>query len=192
MAYIKANAILTRIREVLEDGQGSLRSISSTRFAGDLPEGLDPTEDARRAISAPRIEAKITGISRHSQSPPVTGNMLLYSVAIEVRVVRTVTRTEQLTDDDRVTLQALAAEDTDVVRQALEWPGNLTQTEAAVTTDLASGLLRYASTKDMVRGAVNGGAQTMETVHSFTGVVISRPATTQAAFSSAFGAGFDI
>jgi hypothetical protein len=114
---------------------------------------------------------------RSAASPPVTGNFLIYEVTIDVRIVRTITTLEQVSDDDDETLRALAFEDCDVVRQALEYPGNLTTTTAGVATDLASGLLSHVrSTQQRVRGAVNSGAQTVETTHRFTGYAFARPA----------------
>lgn len=175
MAYLQTAAILTRIREVVEDGAGTLRAISS-RFLGDLPEGLDVTEDMRRALDKPRVESSITSITRSASSPPICGNLIIYELGVDVRVVRTVTPLEQLSDDDRDALRALAAADADYVRQALEYPGNLSTTSGGVSTDLASGMLSFKSSRVVVKRAVNEGAQSVETIHSFTGFALSRPA----------------
>lgn len=177
MAYIAASAILTRVREVLEDSAGTLRTVPAARFLGDLPEGLSEDAEALRAISKPRVEAAFTAMKRSAASSPVIGSLLLYDVEIAVRIVRVVTTLEQLSDDDRVALQALALEDCDVVRQALEFPGNLTSTTGGTATGLCSGLLRYGASKVVVKRAVNDGAQPIETVHTFTGVVQASAAT---------------
>jgi hypothetical protein len=177
VAYIKAAAILRRIREVLEEAAGTLRVIPSTRFLGDIPDGLSDEEETRRALEKPRIAAALVDVTRSAASPPVTGNFIIYDVTLDVRIIRTLTTLEQISDDDDETLRALAFEDADVVRQALEYPGNLTQTSAAVATDLASGMLSHVrSTQQRARGAVNGGAQTLETIHRFTGYAFARPA----------------
>lgn len=178
MANIAASAILTRIREVLEDGAGSVRTVSSSRFLGELPDGLSPDAEALRAISKPRVEASITGIRRSASTPPIIGSLLIYDVDVDVRVVRVATTLHQLSDDQRVALQALCAEDADIIRQALEWPGNLTSTTAGAATGLVSGILRYVKTgKLTAKRAVNDGAQPYEIVHSFSGAVTVSAAT---------------
>ena len=175
MAYIKSEAILTRIREVVDTGAGTGRTINSARFNGDLPEGLDDMENARRAVEVARHEASIIGVRRSPSSPPELGSLLLYDIDVQVRVIRALTRHEQISDPDRDVLIAQASEDADVLAQALGYPGNLTQTAAAAATDLVSGRLRYVSSKVVIRGSVNAGAQAIETVHMFAGIAIARP-----------------
>lgn len=175
MAYIKSQAILTRIREVIDTGAGIARTIDPMRINGDLPEGLDNMEEARRGVEVARHEAQIVGVSRSSSSPPSLGSLLLYDVAVQIRLIRSVTRHEQISDPDRDVLMAMASEDADVLAQALEFPGNLTATAAATATDLVSGRLRYLSSKVIVKGSVNAGAQAIETVHQFAGIAIARP-----------------
>ena len=60
MSYVRAEAITTRLREVLEQSSGVLRTVPSSRFFGDLPEGLDMSEEIRRAIENPRVNANVT------------------------------------------------------------------------------------------------------------------------------------
>lgn len=177
MAYIATAAIITRVREVLEDSAGSLRTVPSGRFFGGLPDGLSPDAESMRAISKPRVESMIVGMQRSPATPPVVGSLLIYEIDVDVRVIRVVTTLQQLSDDDRVALQALAMEDCDVIRQALEYPGNLTSTTAGTPTGLASGLLRYVSSKAIVKRAVNDGSQPLEVIHKFKGVVTVTAAT---------------
>lgn len=175
MANIKASAIATRIREVLLQAAGTARTISTSRFDGDLPDGLDQAEDARRAVTGARIEATIGDFRRSPASPPITGDLIIYDFGVTVRVVRLIERAAQLTDSERDAVHALAAEDVDVIRQALEYPGNLTETAAATSTGIVSGLLRWESSKPATVGRVNDGAQTLTTVHQFRGHAIARP-----------------
>ena len=177
MATIKSAAILTRIREVIEQSAGDLRTVPASRFLGDDQDGLDVSEELRRGLEAPRVRVALTGMSRNEGTPSVIGNVFLLDLSFEIRVIRTITTLEQISDSDSDALAALALTDADILRQALEYPGNLTQTDAAETTDLCSGMLRYGSSKWRTGGAVNDGAQLLETTHSFTGVAISRPAT---------------
>lgn len=175
MAYLKTAAILTRIREVVTAAAGAARTIPAARFDGDLPDGLDPVEDMRRAMTVPRAEATTTDIRRHPASPPVTGNVLLYDVGVSVRVVRTVTRLEQLSDADRDAIRALAAQDADAVRQALEYPHNLDATTAGTSTGIVSGMCVWESSRATVTGRVNDGAQALSTIHNYRLTAIARP-----------------
>lgn len=176
MAYVQSEAILTRVREVLEDSAGTLRTVPSGRFTGDLPEGLSESAEQRRALTAPRVAVSLTALSRSRFSPPSTGNFLLYDLAVEVRVIRLLTRDEQLDPALLTELQAAAAGDADVIRQALEYPGNLASTSGGEATDLVSGLLTFSGSRTRVRRQVNQGAQLLETIHSFTGKAKARPA----------------
>lgn len=176
MAYIQSAAILTAIREVLEDGAGSLRTISA-RFAGQLPAGAREDTELAKALVKPRVEASIVGIGIAKETPPITGNFRVYDLEVEVRCVRIIRPIEQVDDDTRVATQALAADDADVIAQALGYPGNLTQTAAAAATDLVSGCLIYTRSRARVARRIDEGAQPLETIHSFRGKAIARPAT---------------
>lgn len=178
MARIQSAYILQRIREVIEDGAGTLRPVTDTRFAGNLPEGLDDEEAMRRTlgISAP-VEAAIVGIKRSASSPPVLGNYALYELEILVKVMRMISPLEHLDDDSRVLLQSYAIEDADVLAQALEYPGNLTTTTAGFATQIVSGMLRYVSSRVVVKRPIVDGSQPLETLHTFTCHAYSRPAT---------------
>lgn len=177
MAHIKSQAILTRIREVLDDSAGDLRTIAYDRFAGDLPEGLDPSAIQFRAVTSARVEARITGKRVSPASPPALGNLRIYELDVEVKVIRLVETADQLDDAERDALNALAAEDGDIIAQALGYPGNLTATEAGEPTDLVSGMLVYESDSTSVDGRISEGAQTLTTTHLFRGHAIARPAT---------------
>jgi hypothetical protein len=176
VAYIKAAAVRTRIREVIEASAGTLRTVPTDRFLGDLPEGLDVTEEMRRALEAPRVSVSIRRASPHPQTPLSLGNIALDNYEFVVRVVRTISTLEQLIESDSDALDALAMIDSDVLRQALGFPGNLSSTTAGTSTDIVSGMLRWTSSDWRVERAINDGAQKLETVHQFAGVLISRPA----------------
>lgn len=178
MSYIRAEAITTRLREVLEQSSGAMRSVPSSRFFGDLPEGLDMGEEIRRAIENPRINANVTGIRRSPASPPVNGNLTIYDFEVEVRIIRIMSTLEQLDDASLELMRSRAFEDVDIIRQALEYPGNLTTTDGGDATDIASGMLRFVSgTVGEIKRMINDGAQQCETLVNFTGVAIARPAT---------------
>ena len=177
MSYIKAEAITTRIKEVLEMNSGAFRAIPAGRFSGDLIEGLDIDEELRRALENPRINANVVRVSRSPASPPIMGNVVLYDLELEVRIVRIMSTLEQLDDDSLQLLRSRAFEDVDVVRQALEFPGNLTTTEGGEATDIVSGMFRFVeSNVATIKRMMSEGAQEAETLMKFSAVAIARPA----------------
>ena len=176
MAYLRFNTALKRIREVVEQSAGALRAVPVGRFLGDLPQGLDDESAMARAISTPRVESSITSVTPSSSSPPVLGDLRIYEVQVSVKVLRVVTPLEQVSDADRDELQALAAQDADVLSQALGFPGNLTQTADGTLTEIVSGLLVYRSSSVLVGKRTDDGAQTITTTHVFRGHMLSRPA----------------
>lgn len=132
MTYLASRAIVDCIHEALRDSAGVLRTVPLDRFRGDAPAGLSDSAQTMRALVAPRLAASVPSVRRHPQSPLSNGSILLYSIGVEIRVVRTVTHIAQLSDSAHDALAALALEDCDVIRQALEYP-NLRVTGAYVT-----------------------------------------------------------
>ena len=176
MTYAAYHACLTRIREVVEDSRGVLRTVPSARFVGDLPDGLTDTEDARRGIVGPRVETNLTAFATNPSSPPTMGNLMFTDVDFDVRVIRTRTPLEQLDDDSRDALEAQAAIDAEVLRQALGYPGNLTTTQSATATGIVSGMARWIKSRVVIKRKIDEGAQPVETIHTFRMIVKSAPA----------------
>lgn len=177
MAYLRTAPILTSIREVLGRSAGVLRTVPAGRFSGDLPAGLSEDTAALRAHVAPRFEAHITEARPASATPPRGGSLAIWQLAVEVRVLRTITPVEQLDDEARDALHALAVEDADVIAQALGFPGNLAATIDGERTDLVSECLTYVSGRGATLRQLEQGAQLLETIHELTGLALSRPAT---------------
>ncbi len=126
MGQIAGAAIIARIREVVEDGMGLLRRVDPGRFAGGWPEGIGDDELARRGVESQKpTQVVVRRVGRHESSPPVGGNLEIMAIVVEIGVSRTVAIAEQVDDDARATLEALAMVDVDMIRQALEWPANL-------------------------------------------------------------------
>ena len=175
MAYVQTQAIITRLREVLESGYGSARTITAGTYVGNVPQGLSESEQKRRALVAARVRVNLDVTGRSPNSPPINGDLILYDATVRVTVSRLLARGKQLTPDDYDVVQAAGAADTDVIRQALEYPGNLSTTEAGAPTDIVSGMLRWQSSATNVVGDVDAGAQRLETVHAFSAVLIARP-----------------
>lgn len=175
MAYARFNTALKRIREVVEQSAGALRPVPTGRFGGELPEGLSDESAMAKAASVPRVETSITSIAPSSSSPPVLGDLRIYEVQVTVKVVRVLSALEQVSDADRDELHALAAQDADVLSQALGFPGNLARTAGGVETEIVSGLLVYRSSSVLVKKPTDDGAQPVITSHVFRGHMISRP-----------------
>jgi hypothetical protein len=176
MAYIQAGPAIKRIREVIEDSAGTLRTVPASRFGGEVPTGLDDESVLAKAADKPRVETTIADMKASNATPPVMGNVALWDVVFSTKVTRIVTPLEQVSDDDRDTLMASVATDVDVIRQALGFPGNLTTTTAGTATDIVSGLLVLQSARIQVRRPINEGGQPIETTLTLLGRLISRPA----------------
>lgn len=178
MAYVPFGAALDAVREVARGAHGSLRTVPAARFADDLHEGTSEEELARRGTLASKpIRVRITGMDRNGASPTILGSVLLYDVAWEVVVSRTMAPIEQVDADTMADLEALAYEDADVLRQALCTPPNLRTNLAGTLTGICGDALVYAgSDARVVTVAATGKAQRYETIHRFTAVMKSLPA----------------
>lgn len=171
MATLAAPAILTAIREVIEDGAGSVRTITSGSYLPSETSARSIPGLSHDALIAPRAEVRIAETSRHEATPPITGSFQLVAMIIEIRLVRSLTAFKLLDNDARQAVQALAAVDGDVLAQALTWPGNLTQTAAADPTGLVSGCLRTDWTSAVGTVEADGSDHgRLVTTHRFTAI----------------------
>lgn len=172
MAYMNTTAIQTRLREVLDGGAGTLRTIDSGRFDGTGHySGQSIEAQGIRSLVKPLIEAEIVSVGRHPDSPPAMHSDALREVEVEIRVIRHAELTDKLTASTRDALKGLAAQDADVVAQALTFPGNLTSTAAGTATGLLTGLMMYTgrSTINLELGS-ESSARVVST-HKFRGIV---------------------
>lgn len=178
MAYVPFAAALTAVRQVVDSAHGSLRTIPAARFTDALHEGVSEEELARRGIVAGKpFRVRIAGMRRNPSSPPILGSVLLYDVDWEIVVSRTVGPAEQVSADTMATLEALALEDADVLRQALCTPPNLATTSASAATGFCGDALVYVDTRAVLRTSrPPSKAQRFETIHRFTAVMKSLPA----------------
>ena len=178
MSYVSAAALVTRLREVLEDSCGAYRTIPVGRFAGDLVEGLSEGEQTRRAFSTARVRADVRVGKRSKYSPPINGNVAIYEIEVPITVLRTVTRKDQLSPSENDEVMSASLEDVDVVRQALEYPGNLLTTQGGTATGLVSGMLAFDRSDQSVTRTVNQGAQLLEQRLLYRGWLKSTPTIT--------------
>lgn len=170
MAQLAAAAILTAVREVCEEAAGSVRIIAADTYRPGAHEALGEDAASTQALVKPRAEARFTSIEPHGARPAEQGSFTLYALELEVTVTRFLGTEHMILDDVRTTLRAVAAQDASRLAQALGWPGNLTQTSAAVATGLVSGMLRHVSSEIGDLETVEGQNGRIATVHSFTGV----------------------
>jgi len=170
MATADFDAILTAVREVLEDATGTLRTIGAAVYQGNLNASLSDEEMTLRALNKPLVESRIGAISRNDASPNIFGSLSLLDIEVVVRVVRHLDQAHELDDDIRDDVKALSAADGDVIMQALTFPGNLTQTSGSAATGLVSGMLSYeGSDPPDTQQEATGSIITTE--HNFSGVV---------------------
>ena len=144
---IDTDAILTAVRDVVEDAAGSARTISSGRFEGGLYEDLSDDEKSRRSAYLPRVETSIVAIDKHPTDYHVMGTLRLYRIAVDVSVTRHADLEHKLTDSVRDDLMGLATQDVDILVQALTYPGNLTQDNDSNATGLVSGRMQFDSSE---------------------------------------------
>jgi|GEM_PF-1437317 len=175
MSYVQTLAVITRIREVLEEGKGIGRTITVGRFTDDWQAGASEAMSRRKALVGPRSRINVTINGRSPNSPPINSNLIVYEATITIWISRILTRGNQITSSDYDVVQAAGAADADVIRQAMEYPGNLSYTEAGQYTDLVSGMMRYQGTTSNVVGQIDDGAQRLECVHTFSAQLIARP-----------------
>ena len=168
---LPALAILTRIREVLEDGYGAVRTVAADTYEPGTHEALDVLADSVGSLTSPRIEARIVDRRPHASRPPRQGTFTLEEITVDVRLVRDFSGYQDLSTDARTALSALAIEDGHSIAQALTWPGNLTATEAASATGLVSGCLNDVSSALGTIEFSGGTNGRLVTTHRFTGVV---------------------
>jgi len=174
MSYAPFAYALQRVRELVQDGAGSIRAITSTRFQGDLPEGLTAEEYTRRGIVSEIHTDSRWGVEkRHPSRLTIACTTQIHLVELTVTVARTLATPQQVSDTLRDAVVSLAAEDSGALQQVLEWPQNLSTTSDGHDTGL-KGLQYIDSTPQIIGNA--GQAQQLRTVQRFDATIVSNPA----------------
>ena len=174
MGQIAIDAIYERLRELVEDGAGSVRVITS-RFGGDLPTGLEVNEEQKRGIAtlAP-AEVNVTAMRKHPQRVARLGTVQIHLLDVSIRVVRTLSPSEHVDDELRDNLKALAILDGNFLEQVMEIPANLHTTAGSTSTGLIGG--EYIDSVPAYRGKAAAEASSLVTIHRFTFTATSAPA----------------
>lgn len=164
-----AVAIRKRLREVLLDGSGNVRTVPASRVYGDSV-GVSSTDARihRQTLIKPRIHFPPLDIERGQKAESEPSNRTQYQIGLTIEATYRLPE-EILDDDTRDGILAVAEEDSVYFREALGWPGNLAQTEAAAATGIVSGQLRFESF-GTIREDWPG--RVLITRHRYTGTVV--------------------
>jgi hypothetical protein len=196
MATIDAAGLIARVREVLSEAAGSLRTIAGDTYGGEYYDGLDDDEASQRAMVRPRFDVVISSVEPHPMAPPRNDSIGLYRVSVAVMVIRHISLDHQLTDATRDAARAAAVADADVVSQALEWPGNVHFSSAS--TRIVGRKLDYLGSDVERFQLADDQPGIIETRHRFTCTVqvtqsTAGPVTlTFAPFQSSVALGFTV
>lgn len=176
MAYVAADAIVQRLRELVQDGGGTYRAIAAARFTGGLLQGMELDEARRRGLYTEKpVEIRLDSLSPHPQRLTDAGSIQIHLVGVTIRVVRTLAVSEQVDDALLDDVRALAIEDGSALADVMSWPNNLkTTTLGSVATGIKGA--QYRGSTARVSGTV-GETMDIATEHRFDLTVTSTPAT---------------
>ncbi len=178
MAYPSYANIILRVRELIEGTAAApVRPVTADRFVDDLVEGLSEEEAQRRSMqaSAP-FNVRIQGTRRHPLSPPINSNVILEEFDLVVTVSRLLGTEEHISETAFADVEAASWQDAAIIRQSLETPPNMAQTEASAATGIVGGAVRYTGSLGRVSTSRTQTARRYVVEHNFTGIVKSSPA----------------
>ena len=150
MANTAYAAIRKRLREIVDDGDGLVRVVSSGKFSGDYWTGITAWAGHTRALSKPRfaVPAMITALA---DGTPIFTNASHKIERVDMRIeCEYALPIPTSSDDDRDAQVATAEQDGDIIAQAVGWPGNMTQTEAAAPTGILDGSIRHTLSRPVI------------------------------------------
>lgn len=119
MAYFDADALRTRIRALLEDGEGSLRKVPDGRFDGGYWDGSDTSQGRARSLVANRYDIPYIRTERRRDFS-IIGNRQNLQV-FPVIVCEYTLEHPNDSDENRDDAIALAEQDADVLQQSIEF-----------------------------------------------------------------------
>jgi hypothetical protein len=180
MSYLYADRVIANLRALLQDGDGIIRAITATRFAGDLPPGLEGDEEQRRGLHVSKpIEVRLDGLAPHPQRLTQAGTLQIHLMNVTIRIVRTLPLEALVDDDLRDDVQAQGAIDAGAVHDVLSWPPNLAltvHTGFGVSTGCIGA--RWLGSSMRVEGGEPGKAMQLTSEHRYEMTVTSAPAST--------------
>ncbi len=170
MANIRATALLTKVRAVIEGDATVARDMASNAMT-EAPPQLTDQAASKRAMVGVTYDVTIDDIEVHPNNPPHLSALTLYSVRLAVDVTRHLSAVHAHDDDARDSVVTLAARDGDVLSQALGFPGNLANDVLGAELGLASGCLFHESSDVDDVKLENDKTMLVRTRHMFTGVM---------------------
>src|SRR5690606_6135867 len=156
---VNAEAITTAIRQLIRGELGSVRTVPAGEWIEGQPAqrgmhgGLDG--DSTRRLRAEGKRLFDVEVAPARRTIAVGSSAASHSLlAITARVVLWLPITlvaETVSADHRYAARADALEQAQVIREAIEWPGNLLATADGALTGIVSGRLGEAQTPRIVR-----------------------------------------
>lgn len=168
MARLASEYILEAVREVLAGGAVSGRQVAASRFTAGATPGISDNGAARMALSANRYDVTISGSSLSKSGTVRQHGLQMYDLEVEVRCFYFMPRVALLDGDERHSVLSIAAQDSDVIHQALSYPGNLTSSSSGAT-GLAGGAMTHVSTTHE-DSFDDGGDGLHKTVHTYRAI----------------------
>ena len=136
--------IRVAIEEVLEGTIGATRTVTADTFRKGAHSGRESGAQRALALVKPRYVTVFPRIAPHEATQlSAKGSSRLDDLTVMVRFRYRLQ--SEVREDARTTVLDTVMNDGDVARQALAFPGNLTQTSAAVPTNILSGMLLFES-----------------------------------------------
>lgn len=171
---ISMTNIVTAVEELIEGTIGSVRTISAGDFQADTYyQGQD--DDAKAVATLVKKSFDVVPNGQERTDATLSERHSLVIIRVFIRLLVAYRTNAQVVAAQRKAVRNLAHEDAESIRQALSYPGNLTQTSGAAATNLISGLLQKDGPLQVVRE--DWDANLYETQHDYIGLVQCTMAT---------------
>lgn len=174
MANVAYAAIRKRMREILDDGNGLVRTVASSKFDGNYWTGADGWTGQVRALAKPVFAIPTMTTEPAAGRPMQPGSSDIERIAVRVEAEYALPPAASADDDTRDAAVAQAEQDGDIIAQAFGWPGNLTQTEAAAATGIIDGVMSHVQSRPVLE---DWDAQRLVMEHTFRAFVSVTQAT---------------
>ena len=161
--------VLTAIREVCEGSVGSVRTVVSDTMLSGLHTGMADARKATLALVKPRFDVQPVAWGKHVSTPSVKGTVAIREIQLNLLVSYHLEITDDLNQAEKEAIRATVFNNAETIRQALTFPGNLTQTASATSTGLVSGLLEEIGEFKVIRE--DFAAHILDTSQAFRGLV---------------------
>lgn len=142
-----ADAILAAIRGVLLGELGTVRTIPAGTFLDGVPASLvDDASRAGRALTKPCFDIELDPALATSAVGPRDASRALLSMPVKITLTYPITDVNDAENGtERRRIRALAAEQANMVTQALEWGRNVEEDGDGTPTGIIPGGLRAVS-----------------------------------------------